>query len=203
MNLKILSRPDFTTTKWSGGDTTQLYIYPEDSSYAERNFLFRISSATVTDEKSTFTKLESVFRKIMVLSGEMTLEHVGRYSKVLKEFDQDSFMGDWDTISFGKVIDFNLMTKYGCVGRLENIKVMPDSKAALQLTSNKSNKVVTTLYPIEENMTLLLGQYVRTVVEKNLVIIEQEPGEDGNVLVIYNENKNKILEIVMAEVIYE
>lgn len=202
MNFKILNKSDFTTTKWSGGDTTQLYIYPENSSYAERNFLFRLSSATVNDEKSNFTKLEGVSREIMVLSGEMTLEHCGRYSKVLKEFDQDSFKGEWDTVSYGKVIDFNLMTKDGCVGRLENIKVMPSFKTSFPLAHNESKKVLTALYPSQQNMKLLHGEYEIIVAEKSLVVIEQAEGEPSSILTISNENKDDVLKIVIAEVMF-
>ncbi|MBL4935043.1 HutD family protein [Clostridium sp. YIM B02515] len=202
MNLKILKKADFTTTKWSGGDTTQLYIYPEDGSYTERNFLFRLSSATVTDEKSTFTKLDGVSRKLMVLAGEMKLEHLGRYSKVLREFEQDSFMGDWDTASYGKVIDFNLMTKEGCIGMLENIKVASDSKVTLEFTGNKLSNVIISLYPVRNSMKLLFGEEEIVVEEKNLLLIEQAKPGEGSTITISNENKEGILNVVMAEVVF-
>ncbi|ERI95729.1 hypothetical protein HMPREF1982_00032 [Clostridiales bacterium oral taxon 876 str. F0540] len=202
MNLKILKKSGFTTTKWSGGDTTELYIYPEDGSYAERNFLFRLSSATVTDEKSTFTKLDGVSRKLMVLAGEMKLEHLGRYSKVLREFEQDSFIGDWDTVSYGKVIDFNLMTKDGCTGRLENIKVASDSKVTLEFTGNKSSNVIISLYPVGNSMKLLFGEEEIVVEEKNLLIIEQTKPGEGSTITISNGNKEDILDVVMAELVY-
>jgi uncharacterized protein len=202
MNLKILKKSGFTTTKWSGGYATQLYVYPEDGSYAERNFLFRLSSATVTDEKSTFTKLDGVSRKLMVLAGEMKLEHLGRYSKVLREFEQDSFMGDWDTVSYGKVIDFNLMTKEGCTGRLENIKVASGSEVTLELTHNESSNVIRALYTVGNSMKLLFGEEEIVVEEKNLLIIEQTKPGEGSTITISNGNKEDILDVVMAEVVY-
>ena len=51
--LKLTS-PDFVTTTWSGGKTTQLAIAPDGASYAERAFLWRISSATVELEAYGF-----------------------------------------------------------------------------------------------------------------------------------------------------
>lgn len=203
MKFKILKESDYTTTKWSGGDTTQLYIYPECGNYAERNFLFRLSSATVTDEKSAFTKLEGVSRKLMVLSGEMKLEHKGRYSKVLKEFEQDSFMGNWDTVSYGKVIDFNLMTRDGCIGELKNIKVMSNSTITLELSNKKSNKLLKALYPVGQPIKLLFGKEEVVVEEKNLVIIEQDKNDEDNIITISNKNKDEVLNIIMAEVIYD
>ncbi len=35
------------TTNWGGGTTSEWFIFPEASSYQERNFLIRISTATV------------------------------------------------------------------------------------------------------------------------------------------------------------
>lgn len=203
MKFKILKENDFTTTKWSGGDTTQLYIYPQEGNYVKRDFMFRLSTATVTDEKSAFTKLSGVSRKLMVLSGEMKLEHKGRYSKVLKEFEQDSFMGNWDTVSYGKVVDFNLMTKDGCRGKLENMKVMPNSNIALELISSKSNKVLKALYPVGQSMELLFGEEKIVVAEKNLVILEQDKGDEDNKIIIFNKNKDGILNFIMVEVIYD
>lgn len=52
MEIKIIDESQFSTSVWSGGKTTEMYLYPQDASYKERNFLFRISSATVEDETS-------------------------------------------------------------------------------------------------------------------------------------------------------
>ena len=41
----------------SGGTTTQIAIFPSDTPYSTRDFLWRVSSAVVTDEKSIFTPL--------------------------------------------------------------------------------------------------------------------------------------------------
>lgn len=110
MDIKIIRKEEQNTAEWSGGTTTQLYIFPEDSSYKDKTFSFRLSSAKVDVDESIFTKLEGVARDIMVLDGEMELAHEGRYSKTLKQFDTDQFQGDWNTKSKGKVTDFNLMT---------------------------------------------------------------------------------------------
>lgn len=200
MKLKVLKKSDYTTTKWSGGDTTQLYIYPEDGNYIERNFLFRLSTATVTSEKSVFTELKGISRKLMVLSGEMKLEHKGRYIKELKEFQQDSFMGEWETISYGKVEDFNLMTKNPCTGKLKNIEVIPNSSIKMTLFSNKYNKVLKAFYPFGGSMKLLFGDEKIEVDEKNLVLIELDKNDEGTEVTISSNNCG--LNIIVTEVIY-
>lgn len=111
MNITILSNSDYTTSNWSGGSTTQLFISPLTASYANRNFDFRISSAKVEVAESTFTPLPNINRKLMVLEGEITIKHENHHSKTLKQFDIDSFSGDWKTTAVGTCTDFNLMTK--------------------------------------------------------------------------------------------
>lgn len=100
-------------SQWSGGTTRQIYIYPEGSDYASRQFDWRLSSATVECESSTFTPLPGVHRHLMILEGTLDLHHQDHYKKLLHPLEQDEFEGDWQTLSFGKVVDFNLMLKKG------------------------------------------------------------------------------------------
>lgn len=107
-----------TTVNWASGTSTEIFIYPPDGSFADRTFLFRISTATVEAETSTFTFFEGITRHLMLLKGELELIHEGRYTKHLQPFEQDTFSGEWPTRSKGKVTDFNLMLKDGATGSL-------------------------------------------------------------------------------------
>lgn len=110
METTILSNQHFKVSDWSGGTTTELFIFPPDASYQERNFVFRLSTARIEIEKSTFTSLPGVTRKIMILDGEIRINHQNHYAKTLRKFDVDTFEGDWKTTSVGRCTDFNLMT---------------------------------------------------------------------------------------------
>ena len=109
--IEIIKSDAFKKSTWSGGTTTQLYIYPQNADYQKRNFKFRISIATTELMESTFTKLEGVKRIISILEGKMELSHKNRYDITLMPYEIDRFIGDWDTTSKGKVKDFNLMLK--------------------------------------------------------------------------------------------
>lgn len=109
-----------TTINWACGTSTEIFIYPGNGSFAERNFLFRISTATVEAEESTFTFFEGITRHLMILKGELELIHEGRYTKHLQPYDQDTFSGEWSTRSKGKITDFNLMLKNGATGSLRH-----------------------------------------------------------------------------------
>lgn len=122
-NVRIMKKEDFTTTDWSGGKTTQLFIYPEDSNYGDMDFDFRISSATVELEKSNFTKLPGINRFITPLDNSLKLTHDGKNYIELKPFQVYEFPGGIDTTSYGKVTDFNLMLNKGIKGRMESIEI--------------------------------------------------------------------------------
>lgn len=121
--IEVIRKKQHKTSTWSGGTTTELYIYPKDAIYSKRDFNWRLSSAKVEVEKSTFTLLPGISRLIMIVEGELILEHKGHHNAILKEFQQDSFSGDWTTKSFGRVTDFNLMMTEGYKGKLEEISV--------------------------------------------------------------------------------
>lgn len=108
------SNPAFTLehslkTTWSGGTTSQLYIFPEDAQFSEHNFVFRISSATIDVEESSFTSLPSYNRILAILEGNLTLNHVGKPSTQLEKYEHVFFHGSWETTSVGKVRDFNVI----------------------------------------------------------------------------------------------
>lgn len=112
MVYHVLAEEKYPTSAWSGGTTTELLIFPEACRYADRDFDFRISSASIDIETSEFTSLPDYQRILMVLEGETTLKHDDegemREAK-LSPFHQDTFSGRIKTASFGKCRDFNLM----------------------------------------------------------------------------------------------
>ena len=74
MEWKLLDQAGYVTTSWSGGTTTQLAIAPEGAVYGDRDFLWRISSATVELDHSDFTPLPDYHRFLAVLEGEIKLK---------------------------------------------------------------------------------------------------------------------------------
>lgn len=119
----IRKEKEFKTSLWSGGSTTELYIYPEDAQYKEGNFQCRISSATVEVDQSEFTSLPGVKRYLSIFSGHLDMIH-GEADKVsLEPYEVDCFDGGVSTVSYGKVVDFNLMLKNGADGKMEAVKL--------------------------------------------------------------------------------
>ncbi len=112
MKILHLTSADYQTAAWSGGTTTQIFIWPENASYARREFLFRISSATVDLPESDFTPLPGVERWITPLQGSFTLTHPGAEPVVLPPLGAPyRFSGETPTHCEGRATDFNLMLK--------------------------------------------------------------------------------------------
>lgn len=152
---KIITKEQQKTNTWSGGTTTQLAIYPEDADYSMRNFTWRLSSATVEAEESIFTSLPGINRIIMILEGEIVLEHQGHYKKVLGKFDQDSFSGGWTTKSIGQATDFNLMMKEGCQGKLEAVILEKDEVKTIDFENKEGfTNSVQVLYSLKGSITI-------------------------------------------------
>lgn len=131
--MRHFTKQDYTVSQWSGGTTTQIAIYPPDARYADRDFLWRISSATVDLEESDFTPLGDYQRWITVLDGTMTLTHDDGSPIELTSGHVHPFDGDSQTRSVGRCTDFNLMLRKGrCSGTL---RALPLSSAGSQTIS--------------------------------------------------------------------
>ena len=135
--MQLTSYAQQKISTWSGGTTTELFIYPEEAEYSERNFDFRISTATVEVEESNFTQLPGYKRILMILQGQLSIEHKNQHSKILKQYDCDEFLGEWETKAKGKVVDFNLMMKDGWNGSLSIVMIDKDSNTTYQYNENK------------------------------------------------------------------
>jgi len=120
MSVIIHTPHSRTPIRWASGTSTEIFIYPKGGDFVKRDFIFRISTATVEAEESTFTFFEGITRHLMILKGELDLVHDQRYQVKLKPYDQDVFSGEWPTRSKGRVTDFNLMLKGSAQGELKH-----------------------------------------------------------------------------------
>ncbi len=192
--IKVIKKGDQVTNLWSGGTTTQIAIYPEDSDYGKRNFKWRLSSAKVNMEESTFTYLKGIQRIIMIIKGEMFLKHMDHHSILLKQFEQDSFKGEWTTQSIGKVRDFNLMMAEGYAGKLAAVKIKKNSFYEL---SDKGYKIRANenlwqaFYSVDSSITLKLdGREAFKIQEGDLILIHRQNTKEKIHITIFNNGEN-------------
>ena len=164
--IKKLTEKDFLRNTWSGGVTRELFIYPEYSSYKNRDFNFRVSMATTDIPESTFTSLPNVHRYISILEGEIEIFHKGKESVKLRPNEIHYFEGGWDTTAKGKVLDFNLMLK-DCSGTLE----YKDLNGKIEIENPSMAFVFCAKGEIKiKDMTL--EQYELVVAEEENIVVE-------------------------------
>jgi environmental stress-induced protein Ves len=169
MNIKVFPLDKTKTVQWTSGTSTELFIHPSTGSFAERDFIFRISTATVESEVSIFTHFAGITRHLMILKGELELIHVDRYTKTLSVFEQDTFSGEWETKAHGKVTDFNLMLKDGASGKLVHIGLDEEEQAFVKRKADYSFVYIVSGEFIANEEIIGAG---------NLIQFEGEPNEE-------------------------
>lgn len=129
MEWTLLTQEQYVTTLWSGGTTTQLAIAPKEEVYADRDFLWRLSSAKVELEHSDFTPLPDYNRLISILDGELSMK-IGDGEKFsLAPLHVCSFDGGVPVESWGKCTDYNLMMRKGaCDGSAQSLTMDKGTK---------------------------------------------------------------------------
>jgi len=206
--IEVIRKKQHKTSEWSGGTTTEIYIYPKGEIYNEQKFKWRLSSAKVEVEKSTFTALEGISRLIMIIKGELILEHEGHHNAKLKAFEQDSFCGQWTTTSFGKVTDFNLMMAQGCIGKLEAISVKSfDDKYILlhnNLNEDEDFSLITeAFYIVKGNVDIeKVTKEKISLIEGDVILVTR--AEKGNTFEFkIHSNSEEESNIIRATIFYE
>lgn len=172
MRYELRKEEDYSVSKWMGGKTKELAIFPPGSKYLDRDFIWRLSSATVELEESDFSKLPDYDRVLMVMEGSAVLTYDGKKSIRLKELEQDSFDGGAKTKSYGKITDFNVMVRKGGDGILDVIR--PDSDAKILGDTLHTERKCTThgLYVKEGYMVVNYNGTMIMVNQGELLVME-------------------------------
>ncbi|WP_138204809.1 HutD/Ves family protein [Haloimpatiens lingqiaonensis] len=210
--LKLVKKEHQKTSTWSGGTTTELFIYPKDASYEDRNFKWRLSSATVEQEESNFTYLEGVNRWIMTLEGDIKLQHKGHGERELKAFEPYNFSGQWETKSFGKVRDFNLMLKEDCSGEISSINIAIDMSRELymhkeEIRKENFSKVSYALYCVKGKILVRTFHDEVSLNEGDLLLIDcdlvtEEQEQSSNLYIDVHNNGDEEV-IAVTSIVYQ
>ena len=177
MNIRLFPKKDCTAAIWSGGLTYEYMIYPETASYGDRDFIFRISSATIEKVPSEFTKFKGYYRYLVMLDNSLDIE-VNKEKKVYEKYEIMEFNSDDEVTSYTKGIDFNWMVS-------EKI-----SHHKLQITQRNQN--------CNAQMILLFS------LDTTLIKINEKPYdlERYDLLVIENPKKENIMLHFSNECLY-
>ena len=167
MKIEYYTKDNFNTSLWQGGKTTELLILPKDSSYKERNFVARLSSATIETSSSEFTTLDGIKRFITPMTHPFLLESNIKKTFLLKPFEVYEFQGDEKTYSYGMSQDFNLMLKREKADGW--MKTIEDKK---EIIVNVENETLLWFFSARASIDLKLNEYSKTMEEYSLLLIK-------------------------------
>ena len=174
--LTRLTPDDYVTTTWAGGTTTQLAIAPKGALYANRDFLWRVSSATVEADESDFTVLNDYERVISTVRGEMTLRHNGGEELTLRPGDIHAFDGADNTHSAGRCTDFNLMLRKG---RAEGNMCVLHADKTCDASLCCESGAVTLLYCVSGEYTVRCSKQETALAAGEAALVEQNGGGEA------------------------
>jgi len=201
--VDLVKKSQQHTSGWTGGITTQIAIYPMQAEYNKHNFLWRLSTARVDCEESTFTALPGISRVLMVLQGEIRLEHREHHTAVVKAYEQDKFSGDWTTQCFGKASDFNLMMGKGCEGSLLHLSLEACKDIDLTVKSTVSSAEATTVfYCVDGDCEIAAGEQNYQLAAGDALLINRHTSEDELSLRVLNLKKETV-HMVRADMYYK
>lgn len=172
MKCSLRKEENYSISNWTGGKTKELAIFPRASKYLDRNFIWRLSSATVELDESDFSKLPDYDRVIMVLKGSVVLTYDGKKTVKLNELEQDSFDGGWKTKSFGRITDFNLMVRKGGDGILDIIRPDGEAKEFSDTLNTERKNTTHALYCKEGYFVVNTGEEQKMVNCGELFVME-------------------------------
>lgn len=108
MNISLFTKKDSKSSIWSGGLTYEYIIYPKTAQYTDRDFLFRISSATIEQVPSEFTQFKGYYRYLVMLDNSLDIE-INKEKKSYEKSEIMEFKSDDEVTSYTKGNDFNWM----------------------------------------------------------------------------------------------
>lgn len=200
---ELIRKEQHETNLWSGGTTTQLKIYPGYARYSERNFIWRLSSAKVETEESLFTSLPGIKRIIMIIDGKIFLVHEGHHKKVLEKFDQDFFNGSWTTKSYGKAVDFNLMMKEDCEGKLEAVHLdVGETKKIVFVHRGRHGECTQAIYCIGEEIMIKVSEAERNILNNGDIFLVKLRDNNMQLNVEVINSSDKKADFIHASIYY-
>lgn len=129
MDLRIISPDECVTSVWEGGKTCEYFIYPASALYSNRNFLFRISRASIEKIPSVFTQFKGYHRFLAMLENNLKVQHNG-IEKSFEENEVFSFLSDDKVVSYTLGTDFNLMVADEITGKADLLYIKKEQTVA-------------------------------------------------------------------------
>lgn len=179
MEILLYKEKDNKVSRWSGGVTRQLAIFPENRVFDNRDFGWRLSTAEVEREETEFTHFPLYDRILMVLEGEVILSFEGERVSRLRRLEQDRFGGEVKTRSFGLIRDFNLIYRKGGDAYLEAQELVEEARPLAEETHLSDEYAMESrfFYCFNGYSVVLINGKERVLKEGDTLVVHGKPEE--------------------------
>lgn len=182
MEILLYKERDNIVSRWSGGVTRQLAIFPEDRVFSNRDFVWRLSTAEVEKEETEFTHFPLYDRILMVLEGEVILSFEGERVSRLRRLEQDRFGGEVKTRSFGLIRDFNLIYRKGGDAYLEAQELVQEARPLAEETHLSDE------YEMESRFFYCFNGYTVLLINGKEYVLKE-----GDTLAVHGKSEEKVV----------
>lgn len=156
--------------KTKATEVEELYIYPENAVWEDKDFDLRIARNVSRIPDYTLAHFHGYKRLIMLLGGEMYIQHnfenERQYEVDLAQYEVDCFKGEWDTACHGLETDLSVVVKEHLSAAMTPISV-PD-------IFTMKNDRMESFYILEDDLKLCFkseGKEYRETVNKGDFIV--------------------------------
>lgn len=192
MAYKILKKEDYIENTWAGGVTNQLMIYPKESTLQNRDFQFRVSSATCGPDENKFSDFTGFNRYITPLDAELKLINSGEEVN-LKPFEILLFDGGDETASYSAVRDFNLILKKGITGSMR-------SETITDMARFKITGGMNLLFNYDAHMKLVIGEKEYNLMPFEALFVEDKDKSGEELIIELSNVDREYTNILVVEV---
>lgn len=159
MKIVKISKKDIVPAVWDGGKTFEYYIFPKEASYVNKDFLFRISAASIEKTPSVFTQFKNYQRFLIMLDSNLQL-NINEKNASFDKHEVFEFNSDNHIVSSSSGNDFNLMVaedKAKAFVEITSQNIKSKYRCIAFFALEKSFlKIGTTIYELSENDLLLI-----------------------------------------------
>lgn len=202
MEIRVIRPEQMETSIWSGGTTTQLGIGEGECSYGDRNFLWRLSSATVEDETSHFTSLPDYDRLILMQEGTVLLSHDEKPEIKLEPWQVHCFDGGACTVCRGRATDFNLMVRKGAARG--SLRVLEQEETfLLSGESQKEKKWIYALYNGGDDLEVKTKHGIFPVNAGGIMYLSGTGSRNCPVTVLKTGNRKTGMRTILAKISFD
>lgn len=177
--FSIIKKKDAGVSKWFGGEIYRYFVYPQSSSYDDKDFTLGLVGAAVNLDESDFTDYTGYGRVIMTIDNDLNLNHNGGEMIYLDKHELYAYDGGDATKSYGKANDFNIIFKKGeSFGDIRVIELLKGTKIEKNIAIFPDKDVFEFVFCIEGSLTFKLGEETHKISPEDLLVIDHNEIEE-------------------------